>query len=212
MNINKKVCIILIVLGIFLLILILTNDNNDDGDELLYLEDFLSEKEYQEILSLDTDKNKFKNENFRFIKPLKKDNITYEIFYSNKIINELKDKLNNNNIKSCDFPIEHRIYPVGSEGMQWHSDTLMYDKPQYEAIYTIRNNSDSFTGWIDGKDEYQKLWTKPNSLLVVKAQGYKHHVTPPISGEREILKLIYTQSDKINKNYTDEMERFNKIY
>ena len=89
------------------------------------------------------------------------------------------------------------------------NETICY--PQL-SFYTIRNNSDSFTGWIDGKDEYQKLWTKPNSLLVVKAQGYKHHVTPPISGEREILKLIYTQSDKINKNYTDEMERFNKIY
>ena len=209
MNINKKVCIILIVLGIFLLILILTNDNNDDGDELLYLEDFLSEKEYQEILSLDTDKNKFKNENFRFIKPLKKDNITYEIFYSNKIINELKDKLNNNNIKSSDFPIEHRIYPKGSPGMEWHSDLLMYQKPQYEAIYTIRNTSNSLTEWIDERGKKHSKWTEPNSILIVKANGYRHHVLPVETGEREIMKLIYTQTKEINNNYTEELERFN---
>ncbi len=212
MNINKKVFIILVILGIFLLILILTNsDNQKDNDNLLYIEDFLTEEEYKNILSLDTDKNKFKNEKYRFIKPLEKDNITYKLFYSNKIINQLKNKLMNDKIKASEFPIEHRIYPVESEGMDWHIDTLMYDKPQYEAIYTIRNKSKSLTGWIDGDNVYQKIWTKPNSLLVVKARGYKHHVTPPISGEREILKLIYTQSDKINENYLQEIERFNKF-
>ena len=44
---------------------------------------------------------------------------------------------------------------------------------------------------------------------VVKADGYYHHVTPPISGEREILKLIYTQTEKTNSNYDREMRRFN---
>jgi len=203
--------VILIFITFFVIFLLFGVLESGFDDNVIYIPNFLPNKDYQKLLSLSTDKRKFIFEDFRYVKPIK-DRSILNIFYSSKIINSVRQILNNENIIKSDFPIEHRIYPVGSEGMQWHSDTLMYDKPQYEAIYTIRNNSDSFTGWIDGKDEYQKLWTKPNSLLVVKAQGYKHHVTPPISGEREILKLIYTQSDKINKNYTDEMERFNKIY
>lgn len=213
MNINKKFWIILTILCLFLLFLILSNsdDNNDDDDNLLYLENFLTENEFKEILSLDTDKNGFTDEGYRYIKPLNNSNITYKIFYSDKIINILKDKLKNVDVKESKFPIEHRIYPVESNGMPMHIDTLLYEKPQYEAIYTIRNKSNSFTGWFDGNGDYNKIWTKPNSLLVVKAQGFKHHVTPPIVGEREILKLIYTQTDKINNNYIKEMERFNNL-
>ena len=56
-------------------------------------------------------------------------------------------------------------------------------------------------------------WTKPNSMLIVKALGYEHSVTPPKTGEREILKMIYTQSDNPNDNYyVIEMNRFNNIY
>ena len=34
-------------------------------------------------------------------------------------------------------------------------------------------------------------------------------VTPLNKGTRTILKLIYTQTDKTNKNYDMEMQRFN---
>jgi len=224
---NKIKILLVCIFAIILLILFFIDDSKDDSkddksiyiddilskyqenDKLIYIEDFLSKDDYHKILSLDTDKSKFKNEKYRLIKPLSPDNISYQIFYSDQIINALKQKLDNNKIMKSDFPIEHRIYPEDSKGMDWHVDTLMYDVPQYEVIYTIRNMSKSLTGWKDDDDKYHKIWTKPNSLLVVKAEGYGHHVTPPISGEREILKLIYTQSKNINNNYRDEITRFN---
>ena len=212
MKTNTKLLLVCIF-SIILLLLILSDvfKGKKETDELIYIEDFLSEDEYKKILSLNTDKNTFHNEGYRLIKPLSKDNITYDLFYSNKHMKEIKEKLNNESIKESKFPIEHRIYPSDSKGMKWHIDTLMYDIPQYEAIYTIRNLSKSFTGWKDYDNNYHKIWTKPNSLLIVKAKGFNHHVTPPISGEREILKLIYTQSDYINDNYRREMKRFDKI-
>ena len=93
--------------------------------------------------------------------------------------------------------------------MEWHSDLLMYQKPQYEAIYTIRNTSNSLTEWIDERGKKHSKWTEPNSILIVKANGYRHHVLPVETGEREIMKLIYTQTKEINNNYTEELERFN---
>ena len=92
-----------------------------------------------------------------------------------------------------------------------HIDTLLYEEPQYEAVYTIRNTSNSYTEWIDGDNIKHSEWTEPNSLLIVKAKGYKHHVTPVLNGEREILKLIYTQTDKVNDNYRREIQRFNSF-
>ena len=90
-----------------------------------------------------------------------------------------------------------------------HIDTLLYQKPQYEAVYTIRNKSNSLTKWKDNKGKLHSKWTEPNSLMIVKAQGYEHFVTPPEIGEREILKLIYTQTNQTNQNYEKEMKRFN---
>ena len=160
---------------------------------------------------MNTNKNSFKNEDYRFIKPLKPNTISNHIFYSNKYVQKIREELNNQNVKSSNFPIEHRIYPINSKGMEWHIDTLMYDIPQYEAVFTIRNNSRSYTEWEDNNGKIHRKWTKPNSILIVRAKGYKHRVTPPKTGEREILKLIYTQSDKPNDNYYREMKRFNNI-
>ena len=125
-------------------------------------------------------------------------------------MSKIQKRLNNTIYRST-FPIEHRLYPIDSPGMKWHTDLLMYEKPQYEAIYTIRNESKSVTQWKDGDGKINEIWTEPNSILLVKARGYEHHVTPPKIGEREILKLIYTQTDKTNDNYENEMKRFNKF-
>ena len=78
---------------------------------------------------------------------------------------------------------------------------------QKKKSETVNNNSDSITEWIDSSRKSQ--WTKPNSLLLVKAQGDYHSVTPINQGSREILKLIYTQSKNPNKNFYKELERFN---
>ena len=76
------------------------------------------------------------------------------------------------------------------------------------CIRDRHNVSDSLTKWIDDDGKEHSIWTKPNSILIVKAQGLKHMVTPVNNGTRSILKLIYTQSENKNKNYHNEIKRF----
>lgn len=204
---NKKKCL-LVFLYIILIYLVFFHNNVND-DNIIYIEDFLNKEDYEKVLQLDKNKEQFIYENFRYAKPLKEKYI-YNIFYDKKYIDKLKSYIEPK-IFPSEFPIEHRFYPDDSEGMKWHKDTLLYDKPQYEAIFTITNESQSKTQWKDKNGNLKGIWTKPNSLLVVKAQGYEHHVTPPIIGEREILKLIYTQSENVNQNYHNEMKRFDKF-
>ena len=201
-----KKCTILILVILLLYLVFFKPKKNDN---IIYIENFLDENDYINILSLDKNKDNFMYEKFRYIKPLK-NGFTYDIFYNKKYMDKVQRYINTK-IYPSDFPIEHRFYHKESAGMDWHKDTLLYTKPQYEAIFTITNNSESKTQWEDGFGNRHELWTKPNSLLIVKAQGYKHHVTPPISGEREILKLIYTQTNDVNSNYHKEIERFNKF-
>ena len=200
--------VILIFITFFVIFLLFGVLESGFDDNVIYIPNFLPNKDYQKLLSLSTDKRKFIFEDFRYVKPIK-DRSILNIFYSSKIINSVRQVLNNENIIKSDFPIEHRIYPKGSPGMEWHSDLLMYQKPQYEAIYTIRNTSNSLTEWIDERGKKHSKWTEPNSILIVKANGYRHHVLPVETGEREIMKLIYTQTKEINNNYTEELERFN---
>ena len=118
----------------------------------------------------------------------------------------------NNKIYESEFPPEYRIYPSNTPGMHWHSDLLLYDKPQYEIILTLSNDSNSLTEWIDNNGALHSLWTEPNSILVVKANGYKHHVTPITNnGTRSIIKYILTQSDNFNNNFVNELRRFSTI-
>lgn len=184
----------------------------DKNDNVVYIKNFLNKNDFNKIKQLNTDKNNFKHEKFRYIRPLDRnmDNYVYNIFYDTKYIRKLQRHLKPKIFES-EFPIEHRIYDKDSEGMKWHKDTLLYKKPQYEAIFTIDNMSKSETHYKDENDKLHKIWTEPNSLLVVKAQGYLHGVTPTLTGERQILKLIYTQTNEINENYIQEMKRFNKL-
>ena len=204
---NKKIIILLILLLFFFLLFLKQDTSNDN---ILYIPNFLDEKDSKTILKLRSDKDNFIFEDFRYSKPLK-DRSVYNIFYSDKYMNQIQHNLNKV-LYPSKFPIEHRYYSEDSEGMQWHKDLLMYKKPQYEAIYTIRNNTKSRTEWKDSKGVLHSIWTEPNSLLIVKANGYEHHVTQPEEGEREILKLIYTQTHETNNNYKKEMKRFKGKY
>ena len=176
------------------------------NDDVYYIEDFLSDEEYNYINNYFKNINNLKSEKFRLIKPIFDENID-NIFYSEKYINKIKNVINEN-IKKSDFPIEFRIYPEGSSGMKCHKDTLLYEEPQYEMVYTIENESDSYTNWYSYLGWNNKIYTKPNSLIIVKAQENIHCVSPVKEGFRTILKLIYTQTDKYNNNYLREMKRF----
>ena len=206
MDVRKLLTISLVLLLLFLIFYPTSSPRNDN---IIYIKDFLTHEDFQKINTLNNEKDSFIYENFRYAKPLQ-EQFVYDIFYDNHYLNKIRGYLNNDILKS-DFPIEHRFYHKESPGMKWHKDTLLYEEPQYEAIYTIDNQSSSMTQWKDEKGKIDEIWTEPNSLLVVKAQGYEHHVTPPLSGEREILKLIYTQTNNVNANYHKEMKRFNKF-
>ena len=208
------ISLIMILLFIYSYIKLSYNNNIIYKDKIIYIEDFLNDYEYKNLLNnLENDNRNLIDENFRLILPLDHNNnkIIYDIFYSEKYINMIQKKLNNYNVTKSDFPIEYRIYPTNSKGMNWHSDTLLYDLPQYEAIYTIHNNSDSLTKWEDENNTEYSVWTKPNSMLIVKAAGLRHMVTPVTTGTRSILKLIYTQSDNTNNNYKNELIRFRNL-
>ena len=52
------------------------------------------------------------------------------------------------------------------------------------------------------------IFTKPNSLLLIKSNSVLHKVSKLTSGERSIFKIIYTQSDIVNNNYHNQLLRF----
>jgi len=195
------ILIILVLLLILYLIFIYLKK-----DEVYYIDNFLTNEEYNYIKNYTRSIKNLKSEKFRLIKPILENKIN-NIFYSEKYINKIKEIINED-IKKSDFPIEFRVYPTGSEGMKCHKDTLLYEKPQYEMVYTIENESDSYTNWYSYLGWNNIIYTKPNSLIIVKAQENIHCVSPINKGYRTILKLIYTQTEKYNENYLKEIKRF----
>ena len=167
-------------------------------NDIYYIEDFFTTNEFDKINNYlkNISIKDLKNEKFRLVTPLNNDKI-------NKIVGKKLFKSN--------FPIEYRIYPTKSPGMRCHTDTLLYDLPQYEVVLTINNTSDSYTTWYSYNNKEYKIYTKPNSLLLVKAKGNRHCVSPINKGNRSIIKYIYTQTDKYNNNYIRELKRFNEF-
>ena len=88
-----------------------------------------------------------------------------------------------------DFPVELRRYPRGAS-MGWHKDESLYEEPQLECVLTLENTSDSETRWERADGTVASMWMPPNSLLVVKAEGASHGVTPVRAGDRLIAKYV----------------------
>ncbi|KAJ8602372.1 hypothetical protein CTAYLR_004215 [Chrysophaeum taylorii] len=112
------------------------------------------------------------------------------ILCSEHVCDSLRD-ISDRLVVASDFPIELRRYPRNAR-MKWHCDQALYEQPQLECVYTVENTSDSRTEWErrDGAIVSQSM--RPNSLLVVLAEGPKHRVTPVTRGERVIAKFVYT--------------------
>ena len=115
--------------------------------------------------------------------------------------NKIRDLTSNNKIYLAkNFPIEYRKYIKGSF-MKKHKDQLIYKIPQYECILTLSNSTDSHTIFDahpdpQGKASNKKIKSKPNSLIIVKAQGIEHEVTQVTQGERYFIKFIFTETDQ----------------
>jgi len=163
------------------------------SDYMIYIDDFLNDNDLNDLKNhIKNNINIKQNRNNLLTKTLNTD-----IFYKKEYINKISELVGKNVYKS-DIPTEYRLYDK-SQGMNWHSDVLLYEIPQYECVYTLSNDSDSTTDYIDHWKMKHKIWTKPNSLMIVRADGYLHGVNPVNKGKREIVKLIYTPTDKINK-------------
>lgn len=115
------------------------------------------------------------------------------IICSSELINKVRKITNNPKLKPClEIPIEYRKYVIGSY-MDWHKDTqMLQNQLQYECVITLTNNSDSFT-LLKYDSGIKKMVTEPNTLLVVRANGISHKVTPLTKGERTILKLVFAE-------------------
>lgn len=115
------------------------------------------------------------------------------IICNKALVNQVREITNNPRLKPClSIPLEYRKYVIGSY-MDWHKDTQMLpEQLQYECVITLTNSSDSHT-LLKYDSGIKKLVTKPNSLLIVRANGIPHKVTPLGKGIRTIIKLVFAE-------------------
>ena len=93
--------------------------------------------------------------------------------------------------RSPHFPVEYRTYPAQSAGMQRHSDLPMFDPPQTELVYTVRNDdAQTRFRWWDVHGKRHEVAPRPNDLVMVRASGPLHDVTPLGDGTRSIVKFV----------------------
>ncbi len=79
--------------------------------------------------------------------------------------------------------------------MLWHRDlvdNVNKNCPQIEIVYTLENNSDSKTVWIDDDtNKMHDIITQNNSIIITQGNGASHMVTSVNTGYRSIIKIAY---------------------
>jgi len=107
------------------------------------------------------------------------------------------------------IPIEYRIYKSGSFGMKWHSDirVLPKNKTYYEVIFVIYNNSDNMFEYVENNTpepvsnksvpvtstnliSTRKVFTAPNTVVLIHPETIVHRSTPLHYGEKIFLKYV----------------------
>ena len=104
--------------------------------------------------------------------------------------NSLYEHLHGYPLTNDHFPTEYRVYGEGSRGMNAHRDLVMFDRPQTEMVYTTHNDSDSQFHWTDSEGKKHSFSPQPNDVVLVKADGPVHGVTPLTTGTRGIVKFL----------------------
>lgn len=120
-------------------------------------------------------------------------NVITRALSGSDVIEYLRTVSSSDRLEASDFPVELRRYPLDSR-MGWHCDEALYDIPQIEAVFTIENTSDSETQWKRSEGSVVSRSLRPNSLLLVRAEGPLHRVTTVTRGYRVIAKVCYTES------------------
>jgi len=133
----------------------------------------------------------------------------YNLFYSPEILFKIK-KETGLDLKYSDLtPIEYRKYNLNSS-MGWHKDTVLsYNGiPQFEMVFSVVNNSDSKTYWIEPNTEnlfenvvknqdlpdnnaLYEIQSQPNSAILLQADDIYHCVSTLYNGNRTIIKVVY---------------------
>lgn len=174
-------------------------------EEIIYIENFLSDSDYASLLQqLGLHQEAFIDEGIRTAS-IVKDPLIHAMFYNEDLMNKLSDTIGIK-VADSDFPIEYRFYKAG-RGMAWHFDTQLYSEPQYEAVYTIENSTNSCTEWL-ASSKYHSLHTRPNSMLLVRADGPIHRTSAFEGGTRRILKIVYPVGLMKIDQYHVEKRRF----
>jgi hypothetical protein len=160
----------------------------------LYVPEFLTSSDRQHLLD-ELSKLQFNDENNQMAPGRLRTYIvpgtnTHRIFTSPEVLRYMSYVFGEQLTSGAHIlPIEYRKYPIGAKGMLWHRDSCMIGN-QYECVYTLTNTSDSETLYKDFFGRVHRVWAEPNSLIVVRAGGVEHAVTPVTKGERTILKFV----------------------
>eukprot|EP01062_Namystynia_karyoxenos_P005427 TRINITY_DN11900_c0_g1_i1.p1 TRINITY_DN11900_c0_g1~~TRINITY_DN11900_c0_g1_i1.p1 ORF type:complete len:472 (+),score=115.49 TRINITY_DN11900_c0_g1_i1:89-1504(+) len=109
------------------------------------------------------------------------------------LLRRLREALGEDRLQYTGFPVELRVYEV-SGSMMWHRDQVLHWPRQYEVVYTIDNDSDQMTEFVDRDGVIRRMWTPPNSVLMLQAEGAPHRVAASTRGERMIIKLVLALS------------------
>ena len=89
------------------------------------------------------------------------------------------------------YQSEYRIYPAHTRGMPWHSDFVMYDPPQIEAVYTVHNDDPRHrVEWMNHRGYEFSVQPKPNYLMIVVAGGPMHRASALAGGSRGLIKFV----------------------
>lgn len=133
------------------------------------------------------------------------------LFYKNDLLNKiLSTKTGRSKIwRPESFPLEFRYYQKGAY-MDMHLDDCLFDTPQLEFIYTIENDSDSYTQFLTRDGYLESEYCLPNSLIVVEAGSSLHGVTKLTKGSRSIIKGLYTSSNNVTDLYANALKTYNK--
>ena len=168
---------------------------NQDSFKYVYKDDFMDPVDFktlkEELKKYDKDLDK----SWEKLSNVKRFNLVLESPVVAEIIKKYQTKIRNLTHNGSiylanNFPIEYRKYVEGSF-MAKHKDTLIYKLPQYECVFTLSNSTDSHT-----KIGEKEIVSKPNSLIILKANGVEHEVSKVTKGERKFLKFIFTETDE----------------
>lgn len=165
----------------------------------IYHKNFLSVKDFNEILKMTKVNDKLLSLSFHQDSTVNRCNLNLNDLKIYNIIKKYENKIqemteNNSIYLARNFPIQYRKYIPGSF-MKLHTDTQLYKIPQYECILTLSNNSDCLTTFYL-ENEKKSIWTEPNSIVILKANGIPHEVQKVTRGERYFLKFIFTETDE----------------